>query len=379
MVRFPTNQLLESINKIIIFLKNVQRKNGAFNDFQLITGESTSWVTSFVGIALVDLLEKLKNNETPSTRANIKDIYNIISLAKNFVLGSETLLGAWGYNEKILPDADSTAICLRFLLKAGVSFDNPSIQRGFILLNNSQVNAGGVATYQKSLIEKIGKIDLYSGWVEPHLSVTAAAMKSWLLAIESIANKETKSTTIISQSDILNSINKANKYIRLKRQSSGIWYDYWWLGPYYSTGVVTELGNEMKDIFLDGKILKYFLELQNDDGGYGCIKDKSDAFATAWSLKIYLSILKELRKNRKSINDEIKNSIYKALAWLYDAQKEDGSFEPGAFMRIPSPNLRVDEIESDSIKGRISLDIKSIFTSATVLRVLLACVEYVKE
>lgn len=335
------------IHGMLSFLEQEQRADGAWTDYQLITGESTSWVTAYVGVSLLQFLrESGIVEEAFQERMRVQAM---VDRAKTYLLGSEFRgHGAWGYNENLFPDADTTAITLQFLLQAGVDVDHPAVERGLHFLASVQQEDGGCSTYSARMLQG----DAYIGWTSPHLSVTMAAAEAWRCA-----NSAGESTDRLAQ---------ALAYLAAHPLHDGLWSDYWWVGPYYSVGVVISAAvrTGRRDLIAAVDVVSGLLARQHTDGGFGDVHDESDAFATAWAV----SSLCEWSNGGDELSADVQRAVSDALTWLRDKQLPNGGYAPGAYMRIPTPTLRPEDMSHDLLSGRISLDVKGIFTTASVLR-----------
>ncbi len=90
----------KAVNDAIRFLSKLQSGDGAWRDFRLDVGESTSWVTAYVLLTLGSLKYKDKN------------LSIAIQKAIDFLLSAKRKNGGWGYNEIVSDDCDSTALAI---------------------------------------------------------------------------------------------------------------------------------------------------------------------------------------------------------------------------------------------------------------------------
>lgn len=345
----------KSIVNTVRFLKESQGSDGLWKDYQLITGESTSWVTSYTGCALLQL-------QTDGVINNIvqeRQISSMIDRAKEGLLADKTLVaGGWGYNPQLYPDADSTAIALRFLLGSKMSFEHPSLQRGLQIIKQSQQKDGGCSTYLKKDLRG----EQFIGWTQSHLSVTMACIIAW---------DEAKKYSVIESERVQfdTQMNEAISYLeKHPKNIHSLWEDYWWVGPYYPTYLVISVLKRFHliDNHTIDKLIAGILDYQNDDGGFGDMQEQSDGFATALTLTTLITLY-------PNILNESRQAII-ALEWLLK-QERNGMFPPGAYLRMPTPTFRQRESE---VNQRVSGETNGIFTAATVL-VLLSQILVVHE
>jgi len=98
----------EAIKRAIGFLLYSRDLRGLWSDFRLPVGESSGWVTGFVGSVLAGTGDDRVIGET-------RDVWNAFAAQKLF-----TGHGGWGYNLLTPEDADSTVWGIRFALSLGL-------------------------------------------------------------------------------------------------------------------------------------------------------------------------------------------------------------------------------------------------------------------
>ena len=86
------------LEQAVSFLLSRQDEDGLWRDYQLEPGRSTSWVSAYVGYALVQAIGRDRS----------------LSLTVD-ALRSSKRTGGWGYNSHVACDADSTSWVIRFL------------------------------------------------------------------------------------------------------------------------------------------------------------------------------------------------------------------------------------------------------------------------
>lgn len=145
------------------FLLRRQSPEGAWTDFLLPAGQSTLWVTAFVGGILGGRPE-------PEAR-------EAAQAAWRFLEPRETAEGGWGYNAKVPGDADSTLWGLRLAAVLGLS-GAPAARRAATFLERHVRADGGLATYAtaEAVRAYIGlpPVISFQGWLQSHVCVTAA-------------------------------------------------------------------------------------------------------------------------------------------------------------------------------------------------------------
>lgn len=109
------NDLTDSIEKAKNFIFSKMDSNGLWKDFESRShGESIDWVSSYVGLSLLE-------SGIPS--------FELKLTAKTVAERQNKEYGGWGWNEKIFPDADSTAFSILFLSHLGYEKE---IKRGYL-------------------------------------------------------------------------------------------------------------------------------------------------------------------------------------------------------------------------------------------------------
>jgi hypothetical protein len=146
----------KALTTTLQFLIDRQSADGAWRDFLLKPGRSDAWVTSYVGLRLLQI------ERTFSFDA----LRRPIATAMRFVERSRNANGGWGYNAICPPDADSTAHAILFLRVAGAT---PTL-RDYRDLSRFQLPDGAFATYRRG--------DALEGWCTGHPDVTAVALRA---------------------------------------------------------------------------------------------------------------------------------------------------------------------------------------------------------
>jgi Prenyltransferase and squalene oxidase repeat len=183
------------------FLLAQQRLDGAWRDFHLARGVSTSWVTAYVGLRLAPLA---------ATRPEIE---LALAAAARFLRRHREAEGGWGYNRQCRTDADSTANALLFLATRPEPVDPADVAA----LAKFQRPEGGFATYRH--------LDPARPWSQPSAEVTPAALRalSRFLAPDHaiLARARVWLEQTIAQTD---------------------WRPYWWTTPHYLRAELAHFG-----------------------------------------------------------------------------------------------------------------------------------------
>ena len=183
------NKIGYSIKKGIKYLLSCFDKDGMVREFhQLKHGPSEIWTTACIGSTLHEF------NKVPE------------QLVQNILI-KQNEDGGWSYNPKVPSDADTTLRVIQFLDKIG--FKGIERERAEKFVTTHQNKDGGISTYNKKEVEKMGYTP--KGWVESHLCVSA-------LAYNILENLEVK--------------NKLKKFLQ-KNIKNGENKGYWWLTPWY--------------------------------------------------------------------------------------------------------------------------------------------------
>lgn len=124
----PTEATLRlALDRGCEFLRRTQRSDGAFVDFLLEPGASDTWISAHV----LFILERVQG----LSRAFVRAVDYLETVGQRD--------GAWGYNQRVAPDLDSTAQALMALQRHGRAIDRNWID--FVLAQ--QAPSGGFPTY----------------------------------------------------------------------------------------------------------------------------------------------------------------------------------------------------------------------------------------
>jgi hypothetical protein len=184
--------IYDSINNAVDYLLDLQRSDGAWDDYQLPVGRATQWVTAFVGQALADASSCCNR---PEARAAAVQAARWLNENRSYAAG-------WGYNSLTGVDADSTGLAIRLFRKVGLPVEPRDEQR----LLAQWREGGGFATY-----------DGPENWGAAHPCVTAVAFLA------------------LAPEDRRRLSPELRHYLHRAALPDGTWPAYWWRNHYYST------------------------------------------------------------------------------------------------------------------------------------------------
>lgn len=334
-----------AIEAALNYILRRQDDQGFWSDFHTLAGESTYWVSGFVGR---HLLTCLPNSES-------------IPKAIEALLACEQVTGGWGYGKDVPSDSDSTINVLLFLARA-----NREPQGGwsrFIeILADYQNPQGGFATFASSnlistymqLPEKVS----FRGWTSAHPEVTAAAV----ILMHEIGGVQFQGP-----------IQKAIAFLLGNQRFEGYWPAYWWVGPYAGTCLTLQalaaVGLSSNSPYIQ-RALKWLLSRQSPDGSWDTgFEPRAPGFSTALALTALTTY------EPKWISD---GRVEAGVRQLLKKQNEDGSWPAELKMRIPSPWIEHPDEGfgwnyDDRGTNTIIRDQNRLYTTTTSMNALLAC------
>ncbi len=327
--------IAEAIKRAMYFLISSRDAQGLWSDFRLPVGESSGWVTGYVGSVLAGAGDDRVIRETMKA-------WNVFSAQNLF-----TSHGGWGYNLRTPEDADSTAWGIRFALNLGLEGKlRTKIAEEFLLKHLTA--DGGITTYilEKELRKLIGANlgEDISGWRASHVCVTAAA------------------AAIPRFSRLLLA------YLLEHQLPAGNWNAYWWSDSAYATVLATEaLLVAGRTEHRDAIDRAFFWAMQHFGKEAFIANDvfrQGSPFSTALALKTLLLAGK---------SDETREKSGAVARWLISRQREDGSWQPSALLQVPPPFMRIPVNPGNWPKGKgaawgtVVTDHRSLFTTAAVL------------
>lgn len=300
-------QVNDTINKSIEFILSNRQEDGMWLNFLTRThGESADWVSSYVGLSLLD--SGVERSELIKTAESI--------------LKRQRENGGFSYNHKIVPDADSTAFAILFLSHFGYQQE---VEKAKDFLVTHQKQDGSFSTYRPELIReyyRIGEDISVDGWCSGSPDVTASALRA-------MPNNE-----------------RALRYTLESQQEDGSWRAYWWNDDIYST---SELLLAIKDTDLKDN------------------KTKAQKWLAQTKPKtpFYLSLSLQGLMTNGHYGDLIDEGIQQIIS----AQKEDGSWETYPKLRFPHPS-NTNPSENPKRWRDDVRDQNRLFTTATCLKAL---------
>jgi squalene-hopene/tetraprenyl-beta-curcumene cyclase len=334
--------LSSALDQAIYFLESGQRPEGYWSDFRNSAGESTEWVTGYVGTAL----------------SRVEKVTDTLVRARDWITNKQFPQGGWGYHQGVVVDADSTSWCLLFLasLQSQPEIRSKAVE---VLKTHQSHTDGGFRTYlvPDSIRGYMGVSDDVdcSGWCSSQLCVTAVAVLALL------RNGLTRNSE---------EIQGALDYIREQQQDAGYWEAYWWEGRMYSTYhcvKVLRAAGAVKDDQCCQRAVQWLLTTQLEDGSWNNgVMGEGRPFHTALALQALLAVGEE----------SAWQAANRGIRWLLQEQVDDGSWRSYTMLRIPYPWTHYPWKEhlwreENTGTGIIIRDHRRYFTTATVLNALL--------
>lgn len=185
-----------AVGRGVAQLRRRQRRDGALRDFALPPGLSDAWTTAHCAFVL---------DGVPQARAVRRD-------AARFLHERGCRQGAWGFNDRVEEDADSTAQALLVLAEHGYALPGAwtDVLLGF------QLPDGGFSTFRAPPAGPT------TGWQAPHADVTLAA----LAAVRRLGLDP----------------GGAERAERFLARAGGVTTAYWWATPAYAPWAHTRFG-----------------------------------------------------------------------------------------------------------------------------------------
>jgi len=331
-----------AIERGVRFLVSGQRAEGCWSDFRNSAGESTDWVTGYVGA----ILKRIKGTD------------ETVAKSSAWLRENRFPQGGWGYHRGVVMDADSTAWCLSFLADSTADAD-VCVKAATALLEFHKPAEGGFSTYADPdpIREYMGlerDTDI-TGWTSSHLCVTAAAVQALLHG-----GWEAHAPVIQA----------ALEFIRRRQHQEGYWESYWWDGRMYGTC------QSVMALSLSGAVgverhcrraVRWLSQKQSADGGWN---NGSTGISRPFYTALAVRTLIKAGSGKKA-----EAAVQRGIAWLLREQASDGSWRSYPVLRIPFPwdHLPWEEKEwreDHNGSGIIIRDHHRFFTTATVLEAL---------
>lgn len=300
----------QAIGKAKKFLMEYRDEDYLWRDFDIRNyGVSVDWISAYIGLSL-------KQARSPKTYLQ--------ESAKALLARQHLKFNGWGFDEKVVPDADSTSFAILFLSKCGYE-SNLSSAKNFLLQH--QTEEGSFRTYLPNLIKPFLKEGITEeGWCSGVIDVTATALQ------------------------VLRRNVPASQYLIKNMKKEGSWCSYWYTNDIYATTQSILSLEKTESAKEQVKTAKYWLLTQNTP---------NIPFYTA------LSIL----GNRTNQEHPL---VQKRLENLIAMQEKDGSWESHPVLRFPLPSNK-EPWNNPTRLREDAQDQKRIFTTATCLRTLVAC------
>ena len=181
------------------YILSRQGEDGAWVDWSLPPGPAPHWTTAHVGRCLTSVPPPRSPELEPALRR-----------AADWLSTHRLPGGAWGYNDTVEPDADTTALAVLFFSALG----REAGQDPVAFLRRAQRPDGGFSTFLPD--------GLTGAWGQSHAEITAIA----LLALRSVQGGI---ETVRAE--------KGLDWLRRHRREDGTWAAYWWTTPHLATGL----------------------------------------------------------------------------------------------------------------------------------------------
>lgn len=300
--------ILSTATRALDFLLAQQASDGHWSDYLLQPGASDSWITAYVGRSIVRLRVA---SLTQSCAAPL-------GRAATWLCQAVRADGGWGFNDACRTDSDTTAYAVSFLHELDQRVPSASYAR---LLSLQQPD-GGFSTFDSE----------YSGdsWGISHPDVSAVVARAiqfrpWLA--EQL-------------------IRDWHRYALTNQQADGFWPSFWWLSKYYSTYVNVAALEAFGLSYPKARLRRSLASIDNP----------TDAFQAA----LFGEILELI--------DSQDARRFRIIRTLIESQNQDGGWIPSAKMRVTNRHCR--EPWRDAKSGQVVVDVRGLFTAATVLHYL---------
>jgi len=177
------------------FLMGCRDEDHLWRDFEIRNyGTSVDWVSSYVGLSL---------NQSKAPKEYLQETAKVLLARKT------PLVNGWGFDEKVVPDADSTSFAILFLSKCGYEAELKSA-RDFLLQH--QTEEGSFRTYLPNLIKPFLKKGITEeGWCSGVADITATALQALRRNV------------------------RASQYLTKSIEREGFWRSYWYTHDIYAT------------------------------------------------------------------------------------------------------------------------------------------------
>ncbi|MEU3183993.1 prenyltransferase/squalene oxidase repeat-containing protein [Streptomyces sp. NPDC006923] len=318
------------------FLTAQRDPDGWWNDYE-VRGPGQFWATAFVGASLTEVPGK-------DAQAAALDAWRLLARTRGPSDG-------WGYGPQVPGDADITSWALRLAEAVGADAE-PRAAEGYDFVLRHLRADGGITSYVPEVagpfLTRVAP--RWDGWYASHPCVTAAA--AGLLRLPRRPRLLTR--------------------LREIQRPEGSWAAYWWADREYSTALAAEAlmaDPDDRDIPAASAAGRWAAERIGPDGAVRTSWEPDGSpFATAFAVRAVLA--GGAREGRPAVG--------RAVRWLLDSQRQDGSWKPSAWCRCPGPtDLDPDEREhwernrrGRAALGSVVLDNAALYTTASVVAAL---------
>jgi hypothetical protein len=322
----------DAVNVAVDWLLAARHQGGWWRDFAATpaVGFSDEWVTAYVGDALAGAA-------LPRARDAATDALGLLLTRRRSGDG-------WGFNAQLPVDGDATTWALRLAQSVGHSeLDRFAAARR--LLSELTAPDGGVTSYPANAAPEVDRMVLaggsYDGWTNAHLCITGPAAR---LGLDS----------------------STATYLRASQNRDGSWSSYWWPDDEYATAWAVEaLARSAQD---DPAVAAAVAWCVGRIAADGAVRRRADGqpavFPTA--LALYAMRVGGTRGRR----DGWVAATERAERWLLAHQRQDGSWEPSARMRVPAPSVHDPSASPEQILREVGDS--GVWTAATVVAALAA-------
>ena len=294
---------------------------------------SPIWDTALVSQALIETENNKPSIEVKNALDWLKDQQLSNEPGDWRIQKPELDGGGWAfqYSNYYYPDLDDTSMVAWAMQRTNNDKYAESIKRAAIWVAGMQSRGGGFGSFDINnthfYLNEIPFADHGALLDPPTADVTGRA-----IALLSLANRKKYTENIKAGID----------YLKIEQENDGSWFGRWGTNYIYGTwSVLTALeiaGEDSQQAYIR-KAVKYLLQIQNSDGGWGESNDsyyppkhyrpcKSTAFQTAWVLLALLAA------------GELKNtSVKKGIGYLLSNQLSNGQWYDDSYTAPGFPRV----------------------------------------
>jgi squalene-hopene/tetraprenyl-beta-curcumene cyclase len=240
--------------------------------------------------------------------------------------GTQPAGWAFEFDNDLYPDIDDTAVVARALLNLKLDQQDETrklaaAKRGLQWVKEMQDSDGGWAAFDRDNNKQILAYIPYADFITP-LDPTSPDVTAH--AIELISHLDPHCAEL----------KRALEYLKRVQELDGSWYGRWGVNYIYGTGLVLvslqSAGEDMHQQYV-GKAVKWLIDRQNDDGGWGescetyddpgaARENPSTASQTAWALMGLIAAGQQSGPN-----------VARGVSYLLGIQNRDGSWTEDAY------------------------------------------------